>query len=1593
MIFVLQEFIDSPSLDKIEMCRKDDLLCIAAHYDINVQKYGVKKDIKDKVIEKLIELNILVPVDLTVTDPHGESAGDSSCELGENVCVNSDAKVEENTVTTPQRATTERVDPPATMPRLEPFSPDARPLGAGTGASSSAKIKLRLARLQLEAEEKEKVRKADYDLKLQVRKLEIQAEKEVKLRQLDIEAMRLSAKRDTVQKSEHYTHSESPKHGFDVSKNIALVPTFRETEVDAYFSAFERIATALAWPREMWPILLQCKLVGKAQEVLSSLPLDESLNYDVLKESILRAYELVPEAYRQKFRTHKKATGQTFVEFAREKGLLFDKWCTANNVKSQFESLRQLILLEDFKNALPEKMVLFFNEQKVTTLSKAAVLADEFVLTHKNVFVSSRTDRAVCPAGFGPDKMPLERSKSSRSPPREERECFYCHKKGHVIADCLSLRCKQTQPNTTQSKGVGLINNIICPATELLHSKCSELDPCFKPFVSQGFVSVTGAPEDQYPVTILRDTGGSQSIIRAGILTLSDETSCHTSAIVQGVGMSFIPAPLHTVYVQSALVQGFFKVAVLPALPIKGVDFILGNDLAGGKVSPVLEVVESPESNTEPDNTDVFPNCVVTRAQAKKYGVDLSDSFLVTEEYSEMEPKSTPSTADLDAAKLPATRKEFITAQKGDITLSKCFSSVVNQGKAKGSKVAYILDDGMLMRRWTDEIMDNEGEHVTYQVIVPTVFRAQVLSLAHDHPWSGHMGVAKTYNRVLRHFFWPGLKSDVVKHCRTCHVCQMTGKPNQVIPPAPLCPIPVMGEPFEKVIVDCVGPLPKTKTGNQFLLTIMCASTRYPEAIPLRKITSPVITKALVKFFSTFGLPKTIQTDQGTNFKSNVFAHALNTLGITHVTSSPYHPESQGALERFHQTMKSVLRKHCFESQKDWDDSVPLVLFAAREAVQESLGFSPAQLVFGHEVRGPLKILKEQLLTPAKTVKSIPEYVARLRERLALACSLAKESLASSQEKMKQRFDKKALIHLFQPGDKVLVLLPVPGSSLSTKFSGPYVVERKLSDTNYVIHTPDRRRRSRVCHVNMLKLYHTRGDDQPEPPSTSDVKSTAPVASFTKVGTTEPDDGLVMRNATPQGARLSNSEILSNLSNYLSHFAGDQRDDITRLILDYPTLFNDIPSQTSVISHDIVLINPSPIKQRAYRVNPAKREVMRKEVEYLMQNAFAVPSSSPWSSPCLLDTKSDGSPRFCTDFRKVNSVTVPDAHPLPLIDDCIDEIGPATYVSKLDMLKGYWQVPLTKRASDISAFVTPDHFLQYTVMPFGLCNAPATFQRLVNKVLGGIPNCRAYLDDIVVYTKDWASHLTILREVFKRLSAASLTLNLAKCEFGQGTVQYLGQQVGGGKVCPMEAKIITISTFPPPTTRRELRRFLGMAGYYRRFCKNFSSVAAPLTALTSPAKHFVWSDECQTSFESLKSLLCCAPVLSAPDFQRPFKLEVDASAVGAGAVLLQEDEKGIDHPVSFFSRKFDKHQLKYSTIEKETLALLFAVQHFEVYLGSSVKPITVFTDHNPLTFLSRMYNNNQRLMRWSLILQNYNLEIKHKKGSENIVADTLSRIK
>ena len=766
-----------------------------------------------------------------------------------------------------------------------------------TGSLDGAKLKLRLARLDREREEKRereqreaaaKTQKAEHDQQLAMRRLELefQLETAIRLRKLELESSPRTVAPSTFSTyvlpstvvaptsstaspgSLASTASSTPPGNYDLFRHIEL-PPFRETEVDAFFQTFERLATVLNWPKDNWSTLLQCKLTGKAQHVIASLPLADSLDYDVCKSAVLRAYELVPEAYRQQFRNYKKSSTQTFVEFAREKGELFDKWCAASKV-TDFAGLRELILLEEFKKCASERCVVYLNEKKVSKLNEAAIFADEYKLTHKEVFGA--------PRGKGP-------SATNSTPPvgaKEERECYYCHTKGHVQKDCFQLKKKNSSSSKPANvKPTGFVRTVSEQAPNSLAPMRSD---GFKPFTFEGMVSLVGDPSGKKPIRILRDTGAAQSFLLIDVLPLSDASFSGAYSIAQGIDMSFIKVPLHNVLLDTKLVSGCFKVAVRPALPVQNIDLIMGNDIAGDKVCPVLEVIERPDALAMPCGSDVppdvFPACVLTRAQARKESgsVDLSDSILATPLATDVFPQHSRGQAKLKsvsvhmpAIKLPVNRNQIVAAQKADPTLAHCFELAISPAAAKEKPIAYFVEDDLLMRKWSMPAAAGMDWGVVTQVVMPTPFRHQVLLLAHGTPWSGHLGITKTYNRVLKHFFWPKLRASVAQFCKTCHHCQITGKPNQTVPAAPLCPIPVMGEPFSHVIVDCVGPLPKTRNGNQYLLTLMCTATRFPEAIPLRVITAKAVVKAMTKFFSTFGFAKVVQTDQGTNFLSRVF--------------------------------------------------------------------------------------------------------------------------------------------------------------------------------------------------------------------------------------------------------------------------------------------------------------------------------------------------------------------------------------------------------------------------------------------------------------------------------------------------------------------------------------------------------------------------------------------------------------------------------------------------------------------------------------------------------------------------------------------------
>ncbi|XP_061427715.1 uncharacterized protein LOC133354681 [Lethenteron reissneri] len=367
-----------------------------------------------------------------------------------------------------------------------------------------------------------------------------------------------------------------------------------------------------------------------------------------------------------------------------------------------------------------------------------------------------------------------------------------------------------------------------------------------------------------------------------------------------------------------------------------------------------------------------------------------------------------------------------------------------------------------------------------------------------------------------------------------------------------------------------------------------------------------------------------------------------------------------------------------------------------------------------------------------------------------------------------------------------------------------------------------------------------------------------------------------------------------------------EADRLRELLREYADVFSEHDSdvgRTDLVKHQIDTGAARPIKLPAYRVGAPERTQIKEAVGDMLRDNIIQPSASPWSAPVVLVTKKDGSTRFCVDYRKLNAVTLGDAFPIPRIDDTFDSLAGARYFSTLYLASGYWQVEMAEEDRPKTAFTTPMGLFEFRVLPFGLTNAPATFQRLMELVMRGLQweQCLIYLDDVIVFSRSLSEHLSRLREVFQRLRAAHLKLKPRKCYIAQREVGYLGHRVSEAGVHTDPEKVRAVVEWPRPRNLTEIRSFLGLATYYRRFVKGFSEIARPLTQLTSPKHPYQWTGACQTAFTTLKDHLTHAPTLAFPDFTTDFILDTDACTSGLGVVLSQVQD-GTERVIAYASR-------------------------------------------------------------------------------------------
>ncbi|KAI3778829.1 hypothetical protein L2E82_08214 [Cichorium intybus] len=444
------------------------------------------------------------------------------------------------------------------------------------------------------------------------------------------------------------------------------------------------------------------------------------------------------------------------------------------------------------------------------------------------------------------------------------------------------------------------------------------------------------------------------------------------------------------------------------------------------------------------------------------------------------------------------------------------------------------------------------------------------------------------------------------------------------------------------------------------------------------------------------------------------------------------------------------------------------------------------------------------------------------------------------------------------------------------------------------------------------------------------------------------------------------------------------------VVKEFPEVFPDelpgLPPERQVEFRIDLVPGASPIARAPYRLAPTEMRELMSQLQELLDRGFIRPSSSPWGAPVLFVKKKDGSMRMCIDYRELNKITIKNRYPLPRIDDLFDQLQGADYFSKIDLRSGYHQVRVKESDVEKTAFRTRYGHYEFLVMPFGLTNAPAIFMDLMNRV------CKPFLDrfvivfidDILIYSKNKEEHASHLRLVLETLKREQLYAKFSKCEFWMREVQFLGHVVSiqGIKVDP--AKVEAVMKWEPPKTPTEVRSFLGLAGYYKRFIQDFSRIAVPLTRLTRKEEQFRWQEEQERAFATLKEKLCNAPVLTLPDGTEDFEVYSDASHRGLGCVLMQRGKV-----IAYASRQLKDPEKKYTTHDLELAAIVFALKIWRHYLyGTKCK---LFTDHKSLQYVFTQKELNMRQRRWLELISDYDCDIIYHPGKANVVADALSR--
>ena len=886
---------------------------------------------------------------------------------------------------------------------------------------------------------------------------------------------------------------EEERLGRATQDQLKLTKLLESEDIESYLTTFERMMQVYHVDEERWAFKLAPQLTGRAQQAYAAMRAEDAADYRLVITAILHRYNISEETYRRRFRTARKKEGETFGEMAVRLSDLAKKWMTECDT---VEAVLEKLVVEQLVNTMTTDLKVWVSERKPTTGGEAGGLADDYVRARQR-------DTGV--KGTVDDRR--------REKGMDQKKCHNCGKEGHFARNCFKKTGDKQKSDVKTEGGRWDLSSVKCyNCGQLGHisTKCpAKVLFCGGSLAKQATRS--GVVEGQIVEDIVLDTGCSRTMVHSSLVGEGKQLDGEAVTVRCAHGDTVL-YPLAKIDLELDGVNVSVKAAVADKLPAS---VLLGTDVP--ELGRLLRV------NPMAIHSEVVEEALVVRTRAQTKKEEAEEAMRVTkekesgvqakpleEELLEMESDDGTEviggTFDSDLfmegnVKVKQTRdqkrkerrkhglvrakdrsktkqvnsegeltmdgEELRRLQNDDDTLTSVRKTAAGKTDSEPDGTGFFERDGLLYRRWVPvgECMERHRD----QIVLPKKCRLTVLHLAHTIPFAGHLGKKKTAMKVLNRFYWPTLFRDVADYCRSCPECQKCTR--RRVPRAPMIPIPSVTVPFERIAMDLIGPLPRSRSGNRYVLVVCDYGTRYPEAVPLKSIDAEHIAEELVKMFARVGIPKEILTDQGSNFTSQLLAELYRLLHVKALRTSPYHPQTDGLVERFNQTLKGMLRKNATEDGKDWDALIPFVLFAYREVPQESTGFSPFELMYGREVRGPLDVLKETWESSTKSDESILSHVMLMRERMEKMTELVQTNLDEAQHRQKQWYDRFARQRQLQADDHVLVLLPTTTSKLTAKWQGPYRVIKPVGKVNYLIDMCDRRKRKRVFHINLLKKW------------------------------------------------------------------------------------------------------------------------------------------------------------------------------------------------------------------------------------------------------------------------------------------------------------------------------------------------------------------------------------------------------------------------------------------------------------------------------------------------------------------------------------------